>query len=156
MEWLCCLRLYSGSLASLPLPYFLHILYERWDIALLALTSWTVRHIPCTSLTNGEISCYLYFSHDKKLFLGSQLVPHSEHTLFPLQKLIAYMYIDLMDSRGVQIFQKFGSHLKILGVRWVTWSKFHTKQPQILGATTQNLVATEILQDLFTPDVKCL
>ena len=53
------------------------------------------------------------------------------------------MYIDLMESRGAQIFQKFGSHLKILGVRWVTWSKFHTTEPQILGATTQNFVTTE-------------
>jgi len=53
------------------------------------------------------------------------------------------MYIDLMESRGAQIFHKFGSHLKILGARRVTWSKFQTEEPQILGAPTQNLVTTE-------------
>jgi hypothetical protein len=37
-------------------------------------------------------------------------------------------------------FQKSSSHLKILGARNVTWSKFHTDDPQILGATVQNLV----------------
>ena len=27
------------------------------------------------------------------------------------------------------------SHLKIVGASWVTCSKFHTEDPQILGAT---------------------
>jgi hypothetical protein len=42
--------------------------------------------------------------------------------------------------RGPQIFQKSRSHLKIPGARTVAWSKFHTHDPQILGATIQNLV----------------
>jgi len=39
-----------------------------------------------------------------------------------------------------QIFQNFGSHLKILGASKVTWNKFHTENPQMLGATAQNSV----------------
>jgi len=34
------------------------------------------------------------------------------------------------------------NYLKILGARGVTWSKFHTKDAQILGATQRNLVAS--------------
>lgn len=44
-------------------------------------------------------------------------------------------------SRATQIFQKPGSHLKMLGARRVTWSRFHTEDVQILGATIQNVVA---------------
>jgi hypothetical protein len=33
------------------------------------------------------------------------------------------------------------NHLKILGARRVTWSNFHTDNPQILGASVQNIVA---------------
>ena len=54
-------------------------------------------------------------------------------------------------TRGAQISQKTSSHLKILGVRRVTWSMFHTEDPQILGTTKQNLVAT-VTWHLFTPD----
>lgn len=42
-------------------------------------------------------------------------------------------------TRGAQIWQKSRSHLKILGVRSMTWSKLHTEDQQILDATTQNL-----------------
>jgi hypothetical protein len=48
---------------------------------------------------------------------------------------ICYCY-----GRGTQIFQKYRSHLQILGTRRVTWSKFHTEDWQILGAMVQNLV----------------
>jgi hypothetical protein len=34
-----------------------------------------------------------------------------------------------------------GSHLKILAARRVTWSTFHSEDPQILGVTEQTLVA---------------
>jgi hypothetical protein len=47
-----------------------------------------------------------------------------------------------MKGRGAQIFQKSRSQLKILGIRRITSSKFHTEDPQILGATAQNVVAT--------------
>jgi hypothetical protein len=40
-----------------------------------------------------------------------------------------------------KFFRTFKDHLKILGPTRVTWSKFHTEHPQILGATVQNLVA---------------
>ena len=40
------------------------------------------------------------------------------------------------------MLQKCKSHLKILGAWRVTWSKYHTKDPQVLGSTVQNLVAT--------------
>ena len=42
---------------------------------------------------------------------------------------------------GAQIFHKSRSHLRILGTGRVTRSKFHTDDPQILGATVQNPVA---------------
>ena len=42
--------------------------------------------------------------------------------------------------RDAQISQKSNSYLKILTSRRVTWSKFHTKDPQTLGAIKQNLV----------------
>jgi hypothetical protein len=43
---------------------------------------------------------------------------------------------------GAQIFEKSRSHLKILGVRRVTWCTFHTQDPQILDTTIQNFFAT--------------
>jgi len=42
--------------------------------------------------------------------------------------------------RVAQIFQKSGSHLKILGVIRMTWSKAHTDDQQILGATVHIVV----------------
>lgn len=35
---------------------------------------------------------------------------------------------------GAQILQKYRSNLKILGARRVTWSQFHTEDPQLVGA----------------------
>jgi len=42
---------------------------------------------------------------------------------------------------SLQIFQKSRSHHKILRLRMVNWSNFHTGNPQILGAILQNSVA---------------
>jgi hypothetical protein len=42
-------------------------------------------------------------------------------------------------GRGTQIFKKSGSHLQIIGFRWVTQSKFHTGDPLILGANVQKV-----------------
>jgi hypothetical protein len=39
------------------------------------------------------------------------------------------------------MLQTFWSHLKILGVRTVTWGKVHIVVSNILGANIQNLVA---------------
>lgn len=44
-------------------------------------------------------------------------------------------------NRGSQISQKYKNHLKIQSTRMVTLSKFHVKDPQILGITVQNLFA---------------
>lgn len=41
-------------------------------------------------------------------------------------------------KRRVQIFQRPKSNLKILGTGRITWSKFLTEEPQILGATINN------------------
>jgi hypothetical protein len=45
------------------------------------------------------------------------------------------------NSRGAQIFKKYGSHLKILGARRVTRCQFNTEDIQISGITIQNFVA---------------
>jgi hypothetical protein len=44
-------------------------------------------------------------------------------------------------SRGTQIVQKSGSHLKIWGARMVRWNRFHTEDPEIFGAMVKNLIA---------------
>jgi hypothetical protein len=43
--------------------------------------------------------------------------------------------------RGKQILLKSSNHLNVLGATEVTRSKFHTQDPQILGATEHNLLA---------------
>jgi len=55
-------------------------------------------------------------------------------------------------TRGPHVFQKSRSHLKILGARRVTCGKSHTKGPQILRATVQNLVS-RVAQVLCTPEL---
>ena len=52
---------------------------------------------------------------------------------------------NLTFMQGLRDFQKSNSHLKILGVRRVKRSKFHTEDPQILGATVQNVVGGDEL-----------
>ena len=52
----------------------------------------------------------------------------------PVCVLILYL-------RGAKIFENSGSHLKILGIRKVTQSKFHTVDLHVLVATVQNVVA---------------
>jgi len=44
-------------------------------------------------------------------------------------------------TRDSQIFQKSRNHLKILGSKRVTGSKFHTQDPQILVATLQSYLS---------------
>jgi len=45
---------------------------------------------------------------------------------------------------GAHIFQKSERHLKILGARRVTWTKFHTEDALMSGATAHNPVTVEI------------
>ena len=47
---------------------------------------------------------------------------------------------ELRYSSSAHILQKSRSHLKILDARIVSWSKFCTEDPQILGTTIQSLV----------------
>jgi hypothetical protein len=47
-------------------------------------------------------------------------------------------------EQGPQIFQRSRHYLKILGTERVTRSKFHSEDPQILGATLQNLVTWDL------------
>ena len=47
-------------------------------------------------------------------------------------------------NKGPLIFQRCRHNLKILGTERVTRSKFHSEDPQILGATVQNLVAWDV------------
>jgi len=49
------------------------------------------------------------------------------------------LYQTIQSLRGPKTSQKSKSNLKIPGARSVTWSKFHTEQPQILGTTLQQL-----------------
>ena len=49
-------------------------------------------------------------------------------------------YILKLQIRDPQIFQKLRTLFKILGARRMTWSKFHTKAPQMFNVTLQNLV----------------
>jgi hypothetical protein len=68
--------------------------------------------------------------------------------------------IMLSYTRGAQNVQKSRSHLKILGARRVTWSKFHAEAPQISHATatwhsgfvhpwvTQSFFRTQVLSKL--------
>jgi len=44
-----------------------------------------------------------------------------------------------VQTSGLKIFQNSRIHLKILSTRRLTRSKFHTKDPQIICSTTQNL-----------------
>jgi hypothetical protein len=46
---------------------------------------------------------------------------------------------DMSKRKVPQIFQKYIDHSKIPGTRRVTWSKFYAEEPQLLGATLQNL-----------------
>jgi hypothetical protein len=47
-------------------------------------------------------------------------------------------------NKGPQIFQRYRHYLKILGTERLTRSKFHSEDPQILGATVQNLVTWDL------------
>ena len=44
-------------------------------------------------------------------------------------------------TRGAQIFHTHSSHLKSSGARWLTWTRFRTQDPPMLGATVHSSVA---------------
>jgi hypothetical protein len=45
----------------------------------------------------------------------------------------------LLKNRGLKIVNTT-RHLRMMGARRVTWSKFHSEDTEISGATVQNLV----------------
>ena len=51
----------------------------------------------------------------------------------------AYSTIAIGTVKNAQIFQKSRSHLKILGTRTVTRSRFQTDDPEVLGKTMHNV-----------------
>jgi hypothetical protein len=71
--------------------------------------------------------------------MGRVLVPHTYFT--------AGTYIHILGVH--KFYKKFRSHLKFLGARRVRYSAFHTEDPQILGATVQNLVDWVIWRPVF-------
>ena len=54
------------------------------------------------------------------------------------QFISVHLYIFIPVFRGARSFHRSWKHLKILHDRRVTWSKFLTEDPQILGVTEQN------------------
>jgi hypothetical protein len=55
-----------------------------------------------------------------------------------------------LDRGGMaQIVHKYRKHLKTLGARRVTRNKIHIEDPQMLGASEQNQVATETWRPKF-------
>ena len=57
----------------------------------------------------------------------------------PVQQTFCQEY-----TRGAQIFHTCSSHLKTWGARWVTWTRFRTRDPPMLGAAVKSLVAPAI------------
>ena len=47
-------------------------------------------------------------------------------------------------TRGTKIFQQSRFHLKILGATTMTWSTYHTGDPQVLRTSVQNTVAQDL------------
>jgi hypothetical protein len=77
--------------------------------------------------------------------------PHSCSSLNVI-KQVSRPYKTAGKIRNAQIIQKYRSHLKIVGARRVTCSKFNTDDPLVLGAIMQNLFATATWRPgCFTP-----
>lgn len=92
-----------------------------------------IPHINCNhtvcSLPVTIISMVInHFVNVSKIWLGLNINVHLQEKSNHLR------------SRVAQIFQQSRSQLKIIGSRRATQSEFHTEDPQILGATKQNLV----------------
>ena len=77
-----------------------------------------------------------------------------------LRALMFYLkWMFLMNSRatpihyttGVHIFviRVYRSRLKILGTRRLTWGKFHSEDPQMVGATVKNSLVTATWRPVF-------
>jgi hypothetical protein len=60
-----------------------------------------------------------------------------------------YGHVIYLVEQGPTNLESCRNHLKILSAKRVTWSKFHAEDPQILGATVQNLAALAIWRPVF-------
>jgi hypothetical protein len=80
-----------------------------------------------------------------KANIGSRLPPKlkSISTVQLVQKRI-------QECTGKNFFSKNQGHMPKFCVKSVTWNKYHTKDPQILGAIEQNFV-TQVTWDLCGP-----
>jgi hypothetical protein len=52
--------------------------------------------------------------------------------------MLTLQSFETVKGRGARIFQKYRSHVNILGTKLVTWSKAHTENRQIWGITMRN------------------
>ena len=111
--------------------------YIRWeDIkACLEEVGWKIvavhsRKTPHTYLMSPATGSWTAIQTSESINTQTPYI----HTARPQKKYMPY-------ATSVRILQKSSSHLQLLGVTRVTWSKFHIEDPQILGATVQNLVA---------------
>jgi hypothetical protein len=64
------------------------------------------------------------------------------HTCHTPACICGCMCLFMHEYSSIKIFQESRNHLKIPGARRMTWSKFHSEDPQTLGTTIQNLVTT--------------
>jgi hypothetical protein len=78
-------------------------------------------------------------SNISTFFLTAMGMVHNYKGMEWFYNIYSYFY-----CRGAEILQKSRSYLEILGAWRVIRSKFNTKDPQTLGATIKNLVATQI------------
>ena len=93
----------------------------------------------------SAVSCFMQYSRNwpNTCTSFSQKLPLSLRFMFSLGMRNQNNIIPTNSlPGGAQLFQKFRSHLKILGSRKVTWSKFRNDDPQTLGVTILNLHAT--------------
>jgi hypothetical protein len=68
--------------------------------------------------------------------------PHL-HSHVPNLSISFHNLSRIVYTNSAQIFHKPRNHLTILGNKRVTLGKFHIEDPQILGNTVQNLVASQ-------------
>jgi hypothetical protein len=82
--------------------------------------------------------------------IQNQFAFENEHSSYYLFITQAYSVNgnELKEIWYAAVCQKCRSHLRILGARMVTWSKFRSKGPQILGATITKI------QSPWRPDVR--
>ena len=131
-----------------------HILKSSWKSSLKLLLATF-----CRKQTNNErmndwmnewihkyISCMAYaLKYGISSKFKKEAIQQWIQTL-QCSQTFTHIYIYIL---GAQLIQKLRSSLKLLGVRWVTWSKFHTEDPRTLGTTIQNLVTMTTLTTGF-------